>query len=328
MTHLWVRLAGITAVIVSLGLIMPSGTTISARTPGPHAANCANTSVGFTPLIDLGTGTYKGYKGGLYGSDKNAPPAAYLKYGLARARAVKPLDANGKPSADGKIVLLSIGMSNTTIEFSQFKRTADADNAKNPHLTIVDGAIGGQDAEIVANPNSRYWQGVSERLSAAGTTPAQVQAVWLKEAISHESEPFPQDAQHLQRDLQAIVGNLRKSFPNLELIYLSSRTYAGYATTPLNPEPYAYHSGFAVQWLVKVAIKAKAGSNASAGPWIGWGPYLWTNGTKGRSDGLTWTCDDVREDGTHPSTSGTQKVDGLLMQFFTTDRTARTWFLK
>lgn len=32
---------------------------------------------------------------------------------------------------------------------------------------------------------------------------------------------------------------------------MSSRTYGGYATTELNPEPYAYQSGFSVKWLVQ-----------------------------------------------------------------------------
>ena len=44
------------------------------------------------------------------------------------------------------------------------------------------------------------------------------------------------------------------------------------------------------------------------GPWLGWGPYLWTDGLLGRSDGLVWSCDDVEADGTHPSKTGVQKV--------------------
>ena len=118
-----------------------------------------------------------------------------------------------------------------------------------------------------------------------------------------------------------MISILRARYPNLKLVYLSSRTYAGYATTPLNPEPYAYQSGFAVKWLVQERIDGKI-----RGPWLGWGPYLWTDGTKGRKDGLVWTCDDVRSDGTHPSPSGQAKVGGLLLRFFKTSRTSRAWF--
>src|SRR3954470_14740173 len=77
-----------------------------------HAANFAA-----TPLNDLGTGTSLGFEGGLYENGTNQPPADHLSVGLARKALVRPLDTNGNPSPTGKIVLLSIGMSNTTQEF-------------------------------------------------------------------------------------------------------------------------------------------------------------------------------------------------------------------
>ena len=49
-------------------------------------------------------------------------------------------------SADGKIGLLSVGMSNTTQEYSRFKQIADADPAKSRQVVIVDGAQGGETA--------------------------------------------------------------------------------------------------------------------------------------------------------------------------------------
>ena len=117
---------------------------------------------------------------------------------------------------------------------------------------------------------------------------------------------------------------LRSRYSNLRLVYLSSRTYAGYAMTPLNPEPYAYQSGFAVKWLIQERIDGKLKGR----PWLAWGPYLWTDGTRGRRDGLTWTCDDVKADGTHPSPAGAQKVTALLLRFFTGSSTAKTWFVR
>jgi hypothetical protein len=287
---------------------------LPAAVPARTAANCAQTSVAMKPLSDLGKGKYHGYRGGLYANGKNSPPKTYLKAGLARAKSVKPID--------GKVVLLSIGMSNTTQEFSAFKRIADADPRKNASLTIVDGAQGGQDAETIRNPSARFWTVLDGRLALAGATAAQVQAVWLKQAIARESNPFPADAKRLKADLAAIVAILRTRFANLKLVYLSSRTYAGYASTPLNPEPFAYDSGFAVKWLVLDRIAGKL-----KGPWLSWGPYLWTNGEKGRKDGFVWTCGDTRPDGTHPSPSGQQKVAQLLLKFFTTDPTARPWFV-
>lgn len=285
------------------------------------AASCARTSVGFVPLKDLGAGSYHGFEGGLYPDGSNAPPGVYLAQGRAMARTVVPRGADGKPSPSGRIALLSIGMSNTTQEFKAFIRAAAADRSTSERLVLVDGAQGGQDAETIKDPGAPFWSRVDERLARAGVTRRQVQIVWLKQAIARESRPFPEDARGLQASLRSVVGILRSRYPNLKLVYVSSRTYAGYATTQLNPEPYAYQSGFAVRWLIQDRMEGRL-----VGPWLGWGPYLWTDGTKGRKDGLQWTCDDVREDGTHPSPSGQTKVAGLLLRFFKSSPTSRSWF--
>lgn len=297
------------------------------------AQNCTNTSIGAVPLLDLGTGTYQGFAGGLYGNGQNVPPSSHQSSGLARMAQVVPRNAAGLPAPGGRIVLLSIGMSNTTQEFSTWLLTANADPNRNPAVTIVDGAQGGQDAVIVANPLANFWTVVDQRLAAASVTPAQVQVVWLKEAIAGVSGGFPGAAQQLQGLLGQIARNLKQRYPNVVLCFCSSRTYAGYATSMLNPEPYAYESGFAVQWLLAQQIGGDPQLNCdpAAGPvvapWLGFGPYLWTDGTTPRSDGLVWNCADVQPDGTHPSPSGRQKVANLLQQFFTQSSLAAPWYV-
>src|SRR5262245_256106 len=69
------------------------------------------------PLTELGTATYKGFVGGLYPAGGNVEPTAHATAGQSRAQAVVALDTSGAPNASGKIVLLSLGMSNTTQEF-------------------------------------------------------------------------------------------------------------------------------------------------------------------------------------------------------------------
>lgn len=320
------RTVALSLLVLAVGLFVAHAASLdSTITLTLNDANCAKTSVGFTPLIDLGMSTYKGFEGGLYPGGSNQPSADYLQMGLTRAQMIKPLNRDGQPDPNGRIVLLSIGMSNTTIEFSEFKREADPDPQKNPFLTIVDGAIGGQDAEKIKDPAYQYWGAVDQRLRQAGVSNQQVQAVWLKEAIADENNPFPADAQRLQTDLRSIIQILQQRFSNLQIVYLSSRIYAGYASTRLNPEPFAYESGFSVKWLIEEQIK-----NGTLKPWLAWGPYLWADGTKGRSDGLVWNCEDLRPaDGTHPSeTSGKRKVAGLLLKFFKGDTTTKSWFLK
>jgi hypothetical protein len=277
------------------------------------SADCSLTKTGLIPLTDMGSRRYRGYRGGLYPGGVNRPSQKYLRKALAASKRVKPIN--------GKIVLLSLGMSNASDEFSAFKRSADRDPQKNSSLVVVDGAQDGFDSRR-ARSQPEFWNTVDQRLAAAAVAPNQVQAVWLKQAVAGEQRPFPRDARGLQSDLRAIIKIMRVRYPNVKLVYLSSRTYAGYAITGLNPEPAAYDSAFAVRGVIQERISGKL-----KGPLLLWGPYLWTDGLAGRSDGLVWACDDVEEDGTHPSRSGVQKVVNLLTTFFKSDPTARRWYV-
>lgn len=295
--------------------------------------NCSQTTVGFTPLTELGAGIYKNYAGGLYPQGSNLAPPAHLATGLSFAKQILPRNSSGAvDSSNGKIVLLSIGMSNATQEFSAFKSLADVDAAKNPKLVIVDGAQGGQTAAIIADSTATFWSVIDQRLRNANVTRAQVQAAWVKEADAGPTRAFPVHAQILSSEMENVARILKAKYPNLKIAYWSSRIYAGYATTTLNPEPFAYESGFAVKWLVEKQINgdttlAFAGARPKA-PWLAWGPYLWADGTKPRRDGLIWECRDFQTDGTHPGPDGRTKVANLLLSFFKTEATATSWFLK
>ena len=308
-----------------------------AASPAPAAAaNSPKAITGLVPLCDLGAGQeYKGEDGGLYGG-VNVPPDAHMHAALAIAAKIQPLDATGKPSPNGKVVLLTHGMSNTTNESQRFIEVANVDPRKNPAVLIVDGAQGGIDSRqwVSGKPTrngTNPWDRLQQRIKSAGATPQQVQVVWMKHAVARVGQfgEFPKHARQLEEDMAQIVRMLKERFPNLQLAYLSSRSYAGYATTELNPEPYAYESGFAVRWLIQDQIKGSESLSYSAGkvPLLLWGPYLWADGEKARQAGdLTYSRSDYRDDGTHPSDTGRQKIAEQLLKFFTTDPTAKTWF--
>lgn len=298
--------------------------------PPASATGCDRYAIGSTPLTDL-QGVYKGESGGLYPAGSNAAPGSHLSAGIARAQSIGPLDAAGNPSATGRHVLISIGMSNTTQEFSRFKALADVDPSKDPRLLIVDGAQGGVTASQWASSSCPCWSTVDQRLSAAGATPLQVTTAWLKLANASPTEAYPAHAQILRDHIIAALKNLKSRYPNVKLAYLSSRIYAGYATTSLNPEPYAYESGFAVRDVISTQLNGALNFDESSGlaiaPWVAWGPYLWADGLRPRSDGLTWLCGDLGTDGTHPSDAGRLKVAQLLLAFVKSDPTARAWFM-
>ncbi len=298
-----------------------------------RAANCANDTTGMIPLTDLGPGLYQGFPGGLYGNGGNTRPPAHDAAGIAIANAIQPLDTLGHPDPNGRIVLISIGMSNATQEFSTFVPLATADPLKNPRVLVIDCAQGGQSADRTNTPTAAYWDFVSARLSSLGSSAAQVQAVWIKQANAGPTGGFPAATLALQNNLGAIVRIIHDLFPNVRLAYLTSRIYAGYATGTLNPEPYAYESGFAVKWLIDSQIAGEdslnwdPGSGLVEAPWLSWGPYMWADGLYPRDDGLTWACNEFAADGTHPATPARAKVANSLLAFFQNDATAEPWYV-
>ena len=287
-----------------------------------------------TPITEMGRSLYKGSAGGLYPDATNELPLAHAAAGRALADLIVPLDTLGAPDPNnGRIVLLSVGMSNTGQEFTVFEAVADTFQQRNPYVEVVNGAQAGQTASIIRDPDAQFWRVLEdERLWHHRVKPEQVQIVWLKQANIGPTEAFPVHAEKLQDDIRAVVRLLPEKFPNIKLCYLSSRTYGGYATTPLNPEPYAYESAFSVKWLIEQQINGDTSLSYNPqqfrAPWLAWGPYLWTSGPTARADGLQWFPADVATDGTHPSDAGRRKVANLLLDFFSSDETASPWFLK
>jgi len=293
-------------------------------------------------LTDMENRTYAGFMGGLFPNASNTMPAAHSAAGVARAAAIRTRDVAGNASAAGRYVLLSIGMSNTTQEFSTFVTVAAADPAVDrTRLAIVDGAAGGKDATFWTSATGAEYDRIKTQvLQPRGLSEQQVAAVWLKVANIAPTRALPDaaaDAYTLVTQQGQILRALKTRYPNLQQVFASSRIYAGYATSTLNPEPYAYESGFGVKWIVEAQIRQMSGSGADAragnldyggiAPWVTWGPYLWADGMTARSDGLTWAAQELGPDGTHPSAQGQTKVANMLLSFFKTAPQARCWFV-
>lgn len=294
-------------------------------------------TTGLKPLTEMTAGDrYKGEDGGLYGGGKNEPQGELAAAAKRESARVVTLDRDGKPAPDGAIGLVSISMSNATQEYAVFKLLADKDPAKSPQVKVVDCAQGGQAMAQWVDPKARPWAEADRRLEQAGVSPRQVQVIWVKLANVRPTGELNEHGKKLQQDTLAVLQNARARFPNLRIAYLGSRIYGGYASTQLNPEPYAYEGAFACRWLIQDQAKGNPELNydPSRGtvkaPLLLWGPYLWADGTTPRkADGLVWERKDLSErDGTHPSDSGRRKVAELLLNFFKNDPYASTWFVK
>ncbi len=308
----------------------------SPNGPQRQSAPMPRETIGLKPLTEMSAkDRYKDQDGGLYGDGRNSPPEAHQRAAEAGLARIQPLNAEGQPAGNGRIVFVSLSMSNATQEFSRFKQLADADPAKSAKLTIVDCAQGGQAMAEWAPPDARPWTVAEQRIAAAGVAPKQVQVAWVKLANKGPRGELASHGKTLQRDTLALIQNTKTRFPNLRIVYLSSRIYGGYATGNLNPEPYAYESAFAARWLIQDQIKGDAALNYDAdkgavkAPLLLWGPYLWADGTTPRkSDKLAYTRDDLAGDGTHPSEAGRDKVAKLMLEFYKTDPLAKSWFAR
>jgi Putative Ig domain len=307
--------------------------------------NCADISFDVpkttTPIValnDLGTGTYQGSEGGLYTNGSNVRPASHDSDGVGIAQGIGPLDSNGNPDPNGKMVLMAIGESTAQNEFNRFLPIANADPTKNPALVLVNGAQGGATPNNFTSTGSNYWATVmNDYLPQNNVTANQVVAIWMEDTDGIASGTFPSDMTNLQSEYETMMQTMLKLFPNLKLVYFSSRVYGGYSNgvgSPDNPEPYAYEVGFAVKWAIQDQLNGKSSLNydpnkgAVVAPWMSWGPYYWANGMLGRSDGTQWDCEDFSPDGTHPSsTFGQLKVATPLLHFLRTDDTTTPWYL-
>jgi hypothetical protein len=207
-------------------------------------------------------------------------------------------------------------------------------------------------------------------LAAGGYSEKQVQAIFLKAADStptcdlnflYQCGSGVPDAYTAETFMGNIMRYLKSGlsgtsrYANLQQVFLTTRIYGGYANGVdnsgnvhaecLNPEPFAYEEGFAVQRLITAQINSGQDPNGYSGavdlshaPWFDWGPYLWANGSaKSLSTGLFWcgvnsggACafgpSDVRYgdpgnlmlcwgDFTHPTDAGLKKVADALVTF-------------
>jgi len=213
----------------------------------------------------------------------------------------------------------------------------------NQGLEIVNGAKGGQTAMHWDSPLDPNYDRVRDSaLAPRGLTEAQVQVIWLKTLNADPTVSLPSaqaDAITLVTQYGDILRALKTRYPNLQMVFMSSRTFGGYAISQQNPEPYAYETGFAVKWVIQAQVDQMANGGTvvdpragnlnynTVAPWVAWGPYLWADGLNPRSDGVTWQQSEFESDGVHPGTLAETKVGTALLSFFKNDPRTSCWFL-
>jgi hypothetical protein len=288
--------AAIATAVVLAALVPP----LASHAP-VLAIDCSKTSTGRTPLSD----TNDLYEGG------NTMPAAHAQ----AAPEVKPIG--------GTIGVISLGMSNGKQEWASFMDSVQLEPIADS-LRFANGAVSGQTMAQWADPTDDAWSEALSAIQQDGMKPSDVQVVWMKMG-SRVSDLVGSQAARVEQErawLETVIENAKDVFPNLARIYISSRIYVGYETSPNHAEPLTgYDNGLSVRAIVDDSV------NSKTAVWTAWGPYLWADGTTPRNDGLTWECGDFENDGVHPSKAGEQKVADALLEFFSNDPSACEWYL-
>lgn len=292
-------------------------------------------SLGLTALTEMGDSTYLGREGGLYPNKSNTMPYEHAEAGKWVSKLVVPRNIKGEPDDSGKIVMLGMGMSNTKIEFKQFIRMSENTGKLNPQLVLINAARGSQTVDLMDCDDAPIWSWLDEHLKEQGLDLLQVQVMYLKNTTWHPTLTFEEEKDRLRVSLHKIMLVAKRKLPNLQICYLSSRTYAGYSIKDNSPEPYAYETGFAVKELVERQIMGDSSLNFDPAkgtvyaPWIAWGPYLWVNGATSEGSLLSYKEDYYRKDeGLHPSHRGAQFTSFRMIEFFIKEPSARDWFWK
>jgi hypothetical protein len=251
--------------------------------------------------------------------DDPGTPGTYKGLWLRLARANEPVVT----PVDGVIGLVCVGMSNANQECTDFIQRVRGELAGevNASVRVVNCAVGSHAIERWNDPayDDRLWDDcLGRKIAAAGLRADQVRVLWHKAANQFTTigngaakPAFPaagSDYEAFISNLTAFANRVPTKFPAVQAVYVSSRSYGGFANNPGRGEPLSYEEGHALnRWLTE--------HDKVQGVWYGWGPYLWAPDCASgdhNGGGVCYDRTDYVDDGVHPSPSGRAKVSALL----------------
>lgn len=245
------------------------------------------------PLPQLGTDTYLGVIGGQYLNGSNNVPGGYAT------------DAFAALQNDSDIRVLCSGMSNMKFTCEDFINKVTGETAVSSKVTIHNNGRPGR--------GQQAWDGSVSNLYTdlrrAGVSVDEVDVVIYFNAWMYPSGDFQSHYNEMYNSLTETMANINAVYPNLKLIYVTSREYAPPWAASLNPNPYAYQEGFSFRDIVTGRING----NLSGVP-ILWGAYQYDP---------SWPDSYFRSsDGVHLSDAGLDVAGQLWLDYFMT----QPWF--
>lgn len=284
------------------------------------------------PLFTEGKVYMDKYETGYYPGSTNEMPKEHLAAGLRMAEMVRPRDKDGNiDEANGRVVGLVMGHSNTTLYFNAFQEhiKAHSDPVSDKFVLVVGSVAGNQLPEIL-RLQGPVWDKSARYIQRADCTANQVQVLFLHTTFNGPGSrdgngppppPFPDSMQKMQRDVATVLAHCVKIYPNLRICYLTTdglRQFSGM-------EPHVWREAFGIKWLIESQIKGEKGAEFEDKadqkrvlPWLCWGPYIWDP---------TWTREDTT-DGVHPGPAKRQEVVEKYWKHLQADPVAQSWFWK
>ncbi len=283
-------------------------------------AVCDPEPLDLVPFLDLQTGTYLGYQAGLYPGGTNILSGTHLNDAKSIAKGIKPLDGDGNINyGDGVVLVAGFGPSVPGHIYNSFVdkvRNPSVTYDLNPCLDAINLCIGGKDINYGIDDTlyEFYWQAILDKVTDVGYTAAQVQIGWMYFNEKGLTEPpvFPDNSLELTESYIQFINKAKDYFPNLQLMYISSRHFGGFADTTLTEyyslaEPASYQNNWTVKWTIEEQINATdirlkyKGASPNA-PLLLWGPNFWCNAEQKRMwDKKRYDCETSfnPEDGYH-----------------------------
>jgi len=330
-----IKISATIIVLLSLVACSKESSTDTLQTGASISNASLDNDNAIIPLNDLGTGTFKGYTGGLYPGGANEPSGQYAEDLLATSQGIVPIDTTGKPvvSKLGKVVFLSLGGSTGGHNMKLLKTKTLGNPLTNPKLQLLNANNGSGNSGLlnIMDVNNGYWNKVSQTIKGGKSSYRQVQVLYLETDDSSRNISWPYRPNLIKSDLQTCLRIFKQKFPNLKVVYVLGRTKTFGSIATWNREPSPYYFGWGCKWAIEDQINNVPGteykdSNAVS-PMLAWGFYEWADSIPRTTDGFSWTASQTA-DGLHANDAGQDSLTTRFQNFLLTDPYASIWYAK
>ena len=288
------------------------------------AKDCNLTSVGtLLPISDLAMGGVYNWPNG----PTNSRPQKLLDLYEGVLPNIYPRLPDGtRDDANGVIVIAGMGMSNCKRILLKWIADVGLPASFSAKVKLINLASGGECLPELGDPGDNYWTAgatghkFQQLIAESGYTAEQVQIVIMPEtagdAYLGNPPPYPTLEEHqakMVQDIWSCSAQIKDHLPNVQTVIYSPRVYGGYCPTSKSPDSVKYPLCWATQHGIRGASHMllngePAWQPSDTFPLVDYGADIWSQGPTPNPSGYCTLCDDLIDDGVHPSDAGQTKL--------------------